>query len=62
MNKKHYMTPQMEAIEVEASNLLQASGGWGGDATKPAKVSLFDDSDDLNDFDVWEQITIMPIY
>ena len=47
MNKKHYMTPQMEAIEVEASNLLQASGGWGGNATNPAKAPLFEEWDDL---------------
>lgn len=46
MNKKHYIMPQIEPIEIETINLLQVSGEFGDPATRPAKVPLFDYTDD----------------
>ncbi len=53
MNKKHYIMPQIEPIEIETINLLQVSGEFGDPATRPAKVPLFDYTDDWDDWEYW---------
>ncbi|MBQ9664841.1 MAG: hypothetical protein IJV33_00015 [Bacteroidaceae bacterium] len=46
MEKKTYQKPQMEVIELDSMNILVVSGGWGGEATDPAKAPLRDAWDD----------------
>ena len=47
MNKKHYTTPQMEAIAMKTNSLLLVSGNIGGGAVKPAMDPLFDELEDM---------------